>query len=60
MKDIIVNLVQLWKDEESRKKLIKLGELRKKAVEKEAVKLSSIDEIKARILGLSEEEVYNG
>lgn len=56
----IVNLVQLWKEEESRKKLIALAELRKKAVEKETEKLSSMDEIKARILGLSEEEVLDG
>ena len=56
----IVNLVQLWKDEESRKKLIALAELRKKAVKQEASNLSSMDEIKARILGLSEEEVIDG
>ena len=56
----IVNLVQLWKEEESRKKLIALAEMRKKVVEKETEKLSSIDEIKARILGLSQEEVLNG
>ena len=55
----IVNLVQLWKEEESRKKLIALAEMRKKVVEKETEKLSSIDEIKARILGLSQEEVLN-
>ncbi len=56
----IVNLVQLWKEEESRKKLLALAELRKKAVKEEAEKLSSMDEIKARILGLSEEEVLDG
>ena len=56
----IVNLVQLWKEEESRKKLLALAELRKKAVKQETEKLSSMDEIKARILGLSEEEVLDG
>jgi len=56
----IINLVQLWKDEESRQKLIKLAELRKKVIKDEVQKLSSMDEVKARILGISEDEVLNG
>jgi hypothetical protein len=56
----ILNLVQLWKEEESRNKLIKLGEIRKKALSDEVSNLSSMDEVKARILGLSEDEVLNG
>lgn len=56
----IINLVQMWKEEESRKKLIKLAEIRKKAVSNEVEKLSSIDEVKARILGISEDEVLEG
>jgi len=56
----ILNLVQLWKDEESRKKLIKLAELRKSVLKEEVENLSSMDEVKSRILGLSEEEVLNG
>jgi hypothetical protein len=50
----------MWKEEESRKKLIKLAELRKKAVKDEIQKLSSMDEVKARIMGLGEDEVLNG
>ena len=48
------------KEEESRKKLIALAELRKKGVKKEIQKLSSMDEVKARIMGISEDEVLNG
>ena len=53
----ILNLVKIWKEEESRKKLIKLSELRRSAVKEETKNLSSMDEVKARILGLDEEEV---
>jgi len=56
----VVHLVQMWKEEESRKKLIALAELRKKNVKKEIKKLSSMDEVKARIMGISEDEVLNG
>ena len=56
----IINLVEMWKEEESRKKLIKLAELRKKAVKDEIQKLSSMDEVKARVMGMGEDEVLNG
>ena len=50
----------MWKQEESREKLIKLAELRKKAVEEEVEKLTTIDEVKATIMGLTKEEALNG
>jgi len=56
----VIHLVQMWKEEESRKKLIALAELRKKSVKEEIEKLSSMDEVKARIMGISEDEVLNG
>ena len=56
----ILNLVEMWKDEESRHKMIKLAEIRKKALEEEVERLSTMDEIKCRIMGLTEEEVLNG
>lgn len=56
----ILNLVQLWKDEESRNQLIKLAERRKALVKNEIERLSTMDEIKCRILGISEDEVLNG
>ena len=56
----ILNLVQLWKEEENRKKLVKLAEIRKKTVKDEIEKLSTIDEVKARIMGITEGEVSDG
>ena len=55
----ILNLVQVWKEEESRTKLIKLAALRKKSLEGEVEKLSEMDEIKCRILGLSRGEALD-
>lgn len=56
----ILNLVQMWKDEESRKKMIHLADLRKKVLKDEVNRLSGMDEIRARIMGLSEEEALDG
>jgi len=53
----ILNLVRLWKEEESRKKLIRLAELRRKAVKDEVANLTDIDEIKARVLGLNKDDI---
>ena len=50
----------MWKEEESRNKLIQLAELRKKIVKSEIDNLSSMDEVKARILGISPDEILNG
>ena len=55
----ILNLVEMWKSEESRAKMIKLAEMRKEAVAEEVEKLSTMDELKARIMGISESEVLN-
>jgi len=56
----ILNLVQMWKEEDSRTKLLKLAERRKAMVKNEIDRLSTMDEIKCRILGISEDEVLNG
>ena len=56
----ILNLIEIWKEEEGRKKMLKLAELRKKSLKREIEKLESLDEMKAKILGLSEDEVLNG
>jgi len=56
----ILNLVETWKEEEGRKELIRIAELRKKVIKDEIVKLSTMDDIKARIFGISEEEALNG
>ena len=56
----ILNLVALWKDEENRNNMVRLAELRKGALKNELVRLSSLDEIKCKILGISEDEILNG
>ena len=40
--------------------MIKLAELRKNSLKEEMERLSTLDEIKCRIMGLTEEEVLNG
>ena len=56
----ILNLVQVWKDEENRKKMIHLAEMKKEIIKEEVERLSSMDEIKCRIMGLGEDEALNG
>ena len=47
-------------NEENRIKMLKLAEIRKQNVKEEINELASMDEIKCRILGISEEEILNG
>ena len=56
----IINLVQMWKEEESRAKLLKMAEMRKRTIEKEIDRLSTMDEVKCKILGISRDEILNG
>jgi hypothetical protein len=56
----VLNLVQVWKEEEGRKRLIEYAEERKRLLGDEIEKLSALDETKARIFGLSRGEVFNG
>jgi hypothetical protein len=56
----ILNLVELWKEEEGRKQLLNLAEARKEILGEEVDKLSSIDEVKARMMGIDKNEIFNG
>jgi hypothetical protein len=56
----ILNLVEMWKQEESRQKLLKIAELRKNSIKKEIERLGTMEELKARILGISEDDILNG
>jgi hypothetical protein len=56
----ILNLVETWKEEQARKELIKMAELRKKVTKETVDELSTMDQVKARIFGLSEEDAING
>ena len=56
----ILNMVQMWKDEETRKEMIKMADMRREILKGEVGRLSSMDDVKARIFGLTEEEVLDG
>lgn len=56
----LLNLFQLWREEESRKKMIKFAIMKKEKLKKGLEELDGMDEIKARICGISKEEILNG
>ena len=56
----ILTLVEMWREEETRHKMIALAERRKDILKDEIENLTSMDEVKARVMGLSEDEVLNG
>lgn len=49
----ILNLVQLFQDEEERKIMIQIAELQKRAIEEKADELEKMPEWKARVLGIT-------
>ena len=56
-KGSILNFFELWAEEETRKKLIKIGMQRNDRVKEEMDKLENMDDVISRVLGLSKEEV---
>lgn len=56
----ILNLVQMWKSEEGRAELMRHAEKEQAAISKEVDHLSSLPEIKARIMGLSKDKIKYG
>lgn len=56
----ILNLIELWRAEKTRVDLIKLAQIRKDKVKEEIDRLSSMDDVKCRIMGLTREEALNG
>jgi len=56
----VLHLVQAWKQEENRKKMILLAEKQKASLDDEIEKMSTMDEIKSMIRGISPGEVLNG
>ena len=53
----ILALVQLFQEEEERTLMIKMAEMQKKLAKKEADKLESMPDWKARVLGISKEDI---
>jgi len=56
----ILNLITLWKEEEGRKQLIDLANRERDLVKDEIKRLSSMDELRSKILGLTEDEALMG
>jgi hypothetical protein len=56
----ILNLVQLWKQEESRQELLKIAELEQKAIAGEVERITTVEDIKARIMGLNKDVILKG
>lgn len=56
----ILNLVERWRNEESRKQLLRYGELEQSAVAKEVERLESVSELKARLMGFTKEQALYG
>jgi len=52
----ILNLVQAWRFEENRIKLVKLGELEQLGIQNEAEKLMNMAEVRCLILGLNKDD----
>jgi hypothetical protein len=51
--------VQEWKYEEKRKEYLDNADKETKSLEKEVEKLASLDDLKARIMGLTKDEIIN-
>lgn len=56
----IANLFDYWKQEESRNQLIKFAEHKKQALKEGIEQITTMDEIKARIMGIDEDTILNG
>lgn len=52
----IINLVELFQDEQERKMMIQIAELQKKTVKEEADRLENMSSWKARILGITKQD----
>tara|TARA_B100000212_G_scaffold342604_1_gene331223 strand:- start:30051 stop:31109 length:1059 start_codon:yes stop_codon:yes gene_type:complete len=53
----ILNLVQLFQEEEERKIMIKMAEMQKKIIEKEADELEKMPDWKSRVLGIAKKDI---
>ncbi len=56
----ILNILEAFKNEESRRNWMKLAEIEQREVKEEVEKIESMSEMKARYLGFSKEEILNG
>jgi hypothetical protein len=52
----ILNLVELFQDEQERKMMIQIADMQKRTIKDEADRLENMSSWKARILGISKED----
>mgnify|MGYP003132258682 FL=1 len=52
-----LSIVQLFQEEEERKTMVRIAEMQKQSIKKEAERLEGMAEWKARVLGISQEDV---
>jgi hypothetical protein len=53
----IISLVQMFQDEEERRNMVRIAEMQKQLVQQEAERLEGMAAFKARVLGISQEDV---
>ena len=53
----VLSLVQMFQDEEERKNMVRIAEMQKQLVKQEAERLEGMSAFKARVLGISQEDV---
>jgi hypothetical protein len=53
-----LSIVQLFQEEEERKTMIRIAEMQKETIKQEAERLEGMAEWKARVLGISQEDVF--
>lgn len=56
----VMNLVEMWKNEETRLKMLRLGDKRKEQLNEEIERLDSMDDIICMVAGLDKNEALNG
>ncbi len=56
----VLNLLELWQNQEKREALLEMAEKEREADEGEVKRLSNMDEVMALIAGLTDEEAENG
>lgn len=56
----LLNLIALWKEEETRKEIVRLAEERNVKLGEEIDRLSNMDDLKIRLVGLSKDEILYG
>lgn len=55
----VLNLVEAWKNEESRNEIIKIVEKQRESLDNEIDRLTNMEEVKCRILGISRAEIMD-